>query len=1044
MRKKNKLLCLALCGALALGAGSLGVAGIRGANAASQLIIPQEYKIEEEYGCGEIINVPAPSTVKIKTLAGEGYASSVVLQFPDGTAKSEGSYTLDKAGVYTLTYYSNMGTSATQTFVVNKSYYGVGQDASAVYTENLVGVEGKQGIDVSLKDGGWFTFNQPINLYDYAGQELEVCKIFPLFKANPDLDPDASTVSVKLVDCYDSTRFVEFYLWSDGAGPNGYYGGAGASTQVFTGLEQNSNRPHEMTEAYEGQLYKIHRPQRYQSKTAWGAGLGSKDTPGLLKNDGFTLIWDLATHQMKVRTGNGIRLLTDIDSTEIYGVNAIDFDSFFTTGEVYLNVQVYNYATNVFHLGLESIFGGSGAALQNEVVEDNDAPDITVDVVPTYQNTVYLQKGKAMTLPAVKQVLDYNYYGKLRVDVYRNYGKPGQILVGTENGTFTPETAGNYTAVYAATDSYGNVGKYCLDMVVLDEPNIVYTQTPVNKLVAATVNLLPEIEAVGLNQAVRTQVQVITPRGETIPLEHNGVDGYEFLPEYAGQYTVKYLFQDNVYVEEYAYTVACVDEQAVTFKNPFAFPAYFMKGASYSVKPVVAYTAGDSAFKENAATVSVSVDGGQYTPLTAAQMAAYKVEAENTLQFKATYGENSVESKLYSIVDVGYGKKTTQKNYLAYMQGNYTSAEMQAADPDNGILSGALYGFAGDANLCFINPISSHNFKVSFTVEAEEVESVAVVLRNVRDPEQNYITYTYVYVNGGVVVNAKKYVDGKVAADVNGYTKYRSLTGTYSMDYSIEGMATGNITVEDVGMFDTDDAILEIHVNGAANGCKVLISEVMNQKFTSTMREAKPQIYFERLNGVQEGNSVYTIRPCYASAALCSVMTKDVVLTVTTPDGGIATSVDGVRLENVTADRIYQLKLTSMGQYRVSYFVSCIGSSRNNAQETLQNDDDYIINVSEGIAPTIEFKDGSNTQTTVQLKVGSTHKIKEFTVTDNHSSGNNIKVYTMILDKSFLLEENGYNVKSYVFKNAGEFVVYVLAYDEYGNSSANYYNVVVS
>ena len=43
-----------------------------------------------------------------------------------------------------------------------------------------------------------------------------------------------------------------------------------------------------------------------------------------------------------------------------------------------------------------------------------------------------------------------------------------------------------------------------------------------------------------------------------------------------------------------------------------------------------------------------------------------------------------------------------------------------------------------------------------------------------------------------------------------------------------------------------------------------------------------------------------------------------------------------------------------------------------------------------------------------------------------------------------MLEENGYNVTSYVFKNAGEFIVYVLAYDELGNSSSLYYNVIVS
>ena len=76
--------------------------------------------------------------------------------------------------------------------------------------------------------------------------------------------------------------------------------------------------------------------------------------------------------------------------------------------------------------------------------------------------------------------------------------------------------------------------------------------------------------------------------------------------------------------------------------------------------------------------------------------------------------------------------------------------------------------------------------------------------------------------------------------------------------------------------------------------------------------------------------------------------------------------------------------------------------------------------------------------------MGSTHKVKEFSVSDNVTSKENIKIYTMIMSKDFTLEEDGDNVSSYVFKNVGEFIVYVVAYDELGNSSSAYYNVVVT
>ena len=353
MNKKIKIICLSLCGAALLSAGTLAVTDLQNANAATELIMPKEYVIESEYTYGEIFQVPAPSSVCIKTGMVETTAVSAVLRFPDGTAKSEGTYTLDKNGAYELTYYNANGVSATQKFVVNKNYYGVEEGTTASHVSNLVGVQGKEGISVTLKDGKSFTYNKSINLNDHAGEALEICKIFPMFRESADLNPDASTVSVKIVDCYDSSKFVEFYIWSCEAGQGAYYTGAGASTQALTGLEQNRNRPHEMTEPYDGQLYKIHRPHRYQSKTAWGTAVSSKQNSQVIEKDGVVFIWDLATHQMKVRNGGNAQVITDIDSSEIYGEKALDYSTFFTTGEVYVNFEAYNYATSSLTLGIE-------------------------------------------------------------------------------------------------------------------------------------------------------------------------------------------------------------------------------------------------------------------------------------------------------------------------------------------------------------------------------------------------------------------------------------------------------------------------------------------------------------------------------------------------------------------------------------------------------------------------------------------------------------------------------------------------------------------
>ena len=116
MKKRTKILCLALCGALALGGGVVAVSGIQSADANTQLIIPTEYAFAEEYSYGQTLVVPAPEKVGIKTGDMETTAVDVVLTFPDGNAKGAGSYALNQTGTYVLTYYDANGASGFEHF----------------------------------------------------------------------------------------------------------------------------------------------------------------------------------------------------------------------------------------------------------------------------------------------------------------------------------------------------------------------------------------------------------------------------------------------------------------------------------------------------------------------------------------------------------------------------------------------------------------------------------------------------------------------------------------------------------------------------------------------------------------------------------------------------------------------------------------------------------------------------------------------------------------------------------------------------------------
>ena len=67
MKKNIKNICLALCGAAVFGLGSAAIINVQKANAGTELIIPQEYVFEKEYDYGNILVVPEPALVRMKT-----------------------------------------------------------------------------------------------------------------------------------------------------------------------------------------------------------------------------------------------------------------------------------------------------------------------------------------------------------------------------------------------------------------------------------------------------------------------------------------------------------------------------------------------------------------------------------------------------------------------------------------------------------------------------------------------------------------------------------------------------------------------------------------------------------------------------------------------------------------------------------------------------------------------------------------------------------------------------------------------------------------
>ena len=146
--------------------------------------------------------------------------------------------------------------------------------------------------------------------------------------------------------------------------------------------------------------------------------------------------------------------------------------------------------------------------------------------------------------------------------------------------------------------------------------------------------------------------------------------------------------------------------------------------------------------------------------------------------------------------------------------------------------------------------------------------------------------------------------------------------------------------------------------------------------------------------------------------------TTSVTLTVRGPNG-VITSVDGVRLQNADCSREYQIQLSDYGQYSIIY-----DAKDGQGQPARES---YTISIRDTVSPKVEFSIGFKTT----AKVGEEYIIPDYTLSDDVSASDKIvdRIYILTPFDKLELVEN----KKYVFKSAGEYIIYILATDEANN-----------
>ncbi|MBO5714364.1 MAG: hypothetical protein J6R83_02950, partial [Clostridia bacterium] len=505
-------------------------------------------------------------------------------------------------------------------------------------------------------------------------------------------------------------------------------------------------------------------------------------------------------------------------------------------------------------------------------------------------------------------------------------------------------------------------------------------------------------------------------------------------PEYVGNYTIKYVFTDNVTSETFSYQLESKDKGYLSFRDGFKVSDYLIKDAVYDFDDYSVYKASANGLVPISTTIQASVDGAEYANV--ADLNSYKIVGSQTVSFKAISGTNEKIVANAKIVDVGYNE--TNKDYTKFFQGADNAV---AADKE------ISYNFLASTEvkkIDFINPLLLSTFQVDITVPAGSTyNDYRVILKEFGNPEntmtvqytttlkgtENLLTIRFIDAEG--VVLFEKMLTGSFEGKHSLFIKDGVFNTTEGVSFDMPSFADYRTTFS-IEIISDDD-------------CALSITKIGNQNFTGKIKrssEAKPQLYYIREYYHYVLGTVIKVPVAHAISVLSPVLEKDVKVSVSDADDVQFVTGSVGELKNLPATQEYTFEITYIGTYKINYTYSA-----NAGKNTMRTDStNFVITCTDSVEPEILFEDGIGENSVVTLKAGKTHKIKLFTVSDNETAAEDMFVQVRIYNEFYTIV--GFDVMNpethngeFVFEKAGNYFIEVYAQDAAGNYTTRYYNV---
>ena len=1005
-----------------LGALSLKDASVK--QAAGEIAVEMGQELSAEYAFGDVFTLPACTFTKDGKTA-QGVAS---LQYPDGTQTGEAEVTLNQGGNYVLRYLANIDEK-----VYTKEYSFKVYGRLASYKSEKTSMEygvcthlgaNSEGLTVRIANGDSLTFD---HVFDMTKMTVATKLLEGFVVPNVAGTADFTRMVFTFTDIEDpSVQLV--YNGNFHNDTNAYgltYFTAAGNGQLQTGLEKAGT-------LHVGTTLGCMVPHSFVAKDTglyWGAQKPVDAAPDAKK---FCISYDYKSNQAWA----GGKFVSDLDDSNYYSSLWFGFPS----GKAKLTISALNYNDATANMCFTSILGVDLSA-KNYI--DEEAPVITVD--NEYETMPNAVVGESYPVPEATATDRVSGKSDVNVSVWQNYGTDAQKMVDIQNGKFAVEQVGTYAIVYQAQDYAGNTAREVLWVRAIlskyhSKLKIDIVDAP-TQIEVGTLQELPKTTFSGGSGNVSVSYS-LTNGSNTCEI----VDG-KFRLEQVGDWVLTCTVTDYIGMQA---TDQCVIK-GVTSGKPVlhetpVLPSGYVSGATYTLPLLYAYEYSGGAKTQKVCDVAVTYGGN-----TATYQAGktFTPTVENDKDFiKIAYksnGETLFEQDVP--VRVVLGKEPIPNSTGRFRDVVNIEKYFYSTDDLTIVNNYELAGYQGikitansqmdSAKTQFINPQAENAFSLAFlTVPGQsKFTKINVTLTDsensdvsVRATLQKAEGKTLLFVGDKTLELTVDFDSAQATAFLLGYTD-----GAFVVNAATSVGISKTQKGEAFNGFPSGKVYFEIEICDAQEGDAIFLHKICDVNANNTRDNTRPNLSTENeLATTAVKDSVYTVQRVLACDVLCPNVKAS--LTVIAPNGSVATSVDGVALQNVDATKDYQILLSEYGEYLVS-----VVAQEENWKFTNKAYLEYALSVIDGEKPTLTF----NGEFQKELKVGELLLFPDYTVADNFTKAEEISVIRMVINPKGMPVYLSKDSNALKCEYAGVYEIYFYVYDQMGNLTTYQTSVTV-